>query len=87
MSSTHTTQPEKKQSIDLPAIFEIFCENKFANWERHHQDEEYQQIMTFLKPKYGNSVFYSIVNYVSENENITVIDLLREFGEFKNSYY
>ncbi len=87
MSSTHLIRNDKEHSNDIAGLFEIFCKDKYDNWNEYLQDKEFFNLMTYLKPKYGNSIFHDMVNFVSNYENIPVIDILRDFGEFRQKYY
>lgn len=87
MSVTATTpKPKKSENIDYPALFKIFCDDKFGNWDKYETTPKFQEIME-KKFIFGNLIFHDMVNFVSEVEKVPIKDILHQFSEFINKYY
>ncbi len=94
MMSELTLKTTKDQEIEdeKPAIVELFhayCSHEFGNdkWDKFMNDKEFNTMITFYQPKYGDLVFSVLADTVSEIQNITIKDLLRSFSSFVRTYY
>ncbi len=86
MSVTATPTTKKTDAIDFPALFQIFCENRFGHWEKYSSTRTFQKIMS-MKYEFGNLIFHDLVNFVSKVERVPIKDLLHDFSEFISTYY
>ncbi|RMG19663.1 MAG: hypothetical protein D6732_29605 [Methanobacteriota archaeon] len=86
MSVTATPTIKKTDAIDFPALFKIFCESKFGNWDKYTNSNTFRNIMA-KKFEFGNLIFHDLVNFVSKVEQVPIKDLLHEFSDFIAKYY
>lgn len=94
MMSELTLKTTKDLEIEdeKPTIVELFhayCSHEFGTetWNEFMNDKEFNTMITLYQPKYGDLVFSVLADTVSEIQNITIKDLLRNFSSFVRTYY
>ncbi|MCE7733933.1 MAG: hypothetical protein GPJ54_03585 [Candidatus Heimdallarchaeota archaeon] len=94
MMSELTLKTTKDQEIkdEKPTIVDLFhayCSHEFGNdrWNEFMNHKEFNTMITHYQPKYGDLVFSVLADTVSEIQNISIKDLLRNFSKFVRTYY
>lgn len=84
--STETIQEERDRIVPL---FHIYCTSEYGDeaWATFMTDPVFYKLMTVYHQKYGDSVFKDLVDIVASTMHLSIKDLLKDFGEFVNTYY
>ncbi len=80
------TDSENRSIVDL---FNAYCSHEFGSdtWSELMKIPEFSRMINHYRPIYGDSVFQALADSVSEVYNIEIIDLLKDFSNFINTYY
>lgn len=78
------TQKPPKTKIKIVDYFIVYLKNTY------NEDVVLNEAFSIIfnkYAKYGDSIFQELVNEISSQKNIKIMDLLREFGAFLRQYY
>ena len=88
-SSVISPSAPTKSKIQLVPLVEIYVDQTFGEdfWDTMMLNQEFQYMILQVFPKYGDSVFSEVVDYIVAEKMMPVEEFLRNFSDFLHQYY
>ncbi|MHA2252479.1 MAG: hypothetical protein ACXAD7_19090 [Candidatus Kariarchaeaceae archaeon] len=86
LQEDHRKEAENRTMVEL---FHAYCSHEFGKdiWEEFMNIEEFNKMLTYYQPKFGDSIFSVLADTVSSVQGIPIMELLRNFSRFIRTYY